>query len=486
MASTRQKTFRLRGVPLGRSKADTETLLKHAMKLDDSTEITVRSLALDPQRRKEQVATLDFSNTPSSLRSHSGPWIFPIADDDAVLTESARDLRTLTLDTAFDGLTPLHSDKDSNCIVDCVAVTGLNAHAFGSFKARGGSFMWLRDKLPDDFQRARIFTYGYDTQLVGSDSFQSISDLATSFCHTLHAMRSQPGGRRRSLVIMAHSLGGILVKQALIQMSDSAEKSYRDILHRALKGIVFFGVPNQGMNISSLLPMVGSNANLHLLSTLGDKFNATFLHSPFLQDQAQRFQAILDHAPPHHPFTQTRATPLVSFYETKLSPTAVEGADGQWRMAGPPAVLVSKESATHGRPYGHDVVPVDKTHSELVKFDGPGDAVYALVLHQLVGMRRRGAWDRLHDRARRALWRAGTILFWFVFAVGVTLWLGAFGSMLFGAVLRPSKPEKPQETQEPQPEPTWQDMVCQKLPNCVPGFTIVTWEDGTQWTCQRC
>lgn len=195
-------------------------------------------------------------------------------------------------------------------------------------------------------------------------------------------------------------------------MSDSAEKSYRDMLHRALKGIVFFGVPNQGMNISSLLPMVGSNANLHLLSTLGDKFNATFLHSPFLQDQAQRFQAILDHAPHHHPFPQTRATSLVSFYETKLSPTAVEGADGQWRMAGPPAVLVSKESATHGRPSGHDVVPVDKTHSELVKFDGPGDAVYALVLHQLVGMRRRGAWDRLHDRARRALWRAGKFSFW--------------------------------------------------------------------------
>lgn len=169
-------------------------------------------------------------------------------------------------------------------------------------------------------------------------------------------------------------------------MSDSAEKSYRDMLHRALKGIVFFGVPNQGMNISSLLPMVGSNANLHLLSTLGDKFNATF--------------------------PQTRATSLVSFYETKLSPTAVEGADGQWRMAGPPAVLVSKESATHGRPFGHDVVPVDKTHSELVKFDGPGDAVYALVLHQLVGMRRRGAWDRLHDRARRALWRAGKFSFW--------------------------------------------------------------------------
>lgn len=53
MASARQKTFRLRGVPLGRSKADTETLLKHAMKLDESTEITIRSLALDPQRRKE-------------------------------------------------------------------------------------------------------------------------------------------------------------------------------------------------------------------------------------------------------------------------------------------------------------------------------------------------------------------------------------------------------------------------------------------------
>lgn len=59
-------------------------------------------------------------------------------------------------------------------------------------------------------------------------------------------------------------------------------------------------------------------------------------------------------------------------------------------MTGPSAVLVTKESATHGRPFEDDIVPIDKTHSEIVKFEGPQDTVYYLVLHHLkrVGMDR--------------------------------------------------------------------------------------------------
>lgn len=32
--------------------------------------------------------------------------------------------------------------------MDIVALSGLNGHAFGSFKAKGESYMWLRGDLP--------------------------------------------------------------------------------------------------------------------------------------------------------------------------------------------------------------------------------------------------------------------------------------------------------------------------------------------------
>lgn len=61
-----------------------------------------------------------------------------------------------------------------------IAVSGLSGHAFGSFKQRGGSFMWLRDGLPKDLLDTRVFIYGYDTQLQGSSSAQNLTDLGMS------------------------------------------------------------------------------------------------------------------------------------------------------------------------------------------------------------------------------------------------------------------------------------------------------------------
>lgn len=37
--------------------------------------------------------------------------------------------------------------------------------------------MWLRDALPLDLPNARILTYGYDTRVIRSSSFQNLTDL---------------------------------------------------------------------------------------------------------------------------------------------------------------------------------------------------------------------------------------------------------------------------------------------------------------------
>ena len=49
--------------------------------------------------------------------------------------------------------------------------------------------MWLRDSLPYDLKGARILLYGYDTSLIGSQTFQSIDDIAIDFCERIRAIR---------------------------------------------------------------------------------------------------------------------------------------------------------------------------------------------------------------------------------------------------------------------------------------------------------
>lgn len=41
--------------------------------------------------------------------------------------------------------------------------------------------MWLRDDLPFDFPQARVLIYGYDTKLEGSQSFQDLESIASTF-----------------------------------------------------------------------------------------------------------------------------------------------------------------------------------------------------------------------------------------------------------------------------------------------------------------
>ena len=65
-------------------------------------------------------------------------------------------------------------------IYSVIAISGLGGHAFGSFKQRNGSYMWLRDFLPREFPTARILTYGYSSKLSASESFQDLEAIAAA------------------------------------------------------------------------------------------------------------------------------------------------------------------------------------------------------------------------------------------------------------------------------------------------------------------
>ena len=77
--------------------------------------------------------------------------------------------------------------------------------------------------------------------------------------------------------------------------------------YKSTYGILFFGCPNQGMNITSLVPMCNNSANLPFLLSLGPS--------------SERLRQLCRDFPLKFSFTDSR---IVSFYETKMSPTAIK------------------------------------------------------------------------------------------------------------------------------------------------------------------
>lgn len=69
-------------------------------------------------------------------------------------------------------------------------------------------------------------------------------------------------------------------------------------------GFLFFGVPNLGMSIGSLVPMVGEKPNRALIETLGN-------NSALLRDHMAGFPSVFGFNKPE----------VVAFYETQLSRT---------------------------------------------------------------------------------------------------------------------------------------------------------------------
>ena len=133
----------------------------------------------------------------------------------ATFSFNARPGDELLGDKDFYGFTPLYT-PEGDIEADIIALTGLAGHAFGSWAA--SPHMWLRDFLPKDLPRARILLYGYDSNLAGSQSKNILTDLSSNFVVKLHTMRSLSRSEYRPIILIGHSLGCLIIKDALMEM----------------------------------------------------------------------------------------------------------------------------------------------------------------------------------------------------------------------------------------------------------------------------
>lgn len=131
--------------------------------------------------------------------------------------------------------------------------------------------MWIRDNLPNHLKSVRAVVYGHDTKLHDSQSFQSIQDLAHKLIDQLLAY-GWKNSSAKPIAFLAHSLGGLVLKEALIQLDKSQDQAYKTLL-TVIQGAVFFGVPNLGMEQAHFRTVVRNNPNEALVDDIGRNSN---------------------------------------------------------------------------------------------------------------------------------------------------------------------------------------------------------------------
>ncbi|KAL9597451.1 MAG: hypothetical protein Q9219_005143 [cf. Caloplaca sp. 3 TL-2023] len=113
---------------------------------------------------------------------------------------------------------------------------------------------WPETLLPQILPDAQIFTWGYDADVGGffSSAGQStIHQHAQSLLSDLANLRSTLELRTIPLVFVVHSLGGIIVKDALNQSSSTEGTRLKEVVATTY-GVVFLGTPHRGSSTATL------------------------------------------------------------------------------------------------------------------------------------------------------------------------------------------------------------------------------------------
>ncbi|KAL9090895.1 MAG: hypothetical protein Q9165_005103 [Trypethelium subeluteriae] len=258
--------------------------------------------------------------------------------------------------------------------VDVVAVHGLNPtntdfHAEQTWTANGK--LWLRDFFPSRAPTARVLLFGYNANVAFETSSAGVLEQAENLLNRLRSKRiAEPD---RPLLLLCHSLGGVVVKQALVHAK--LDDSYSQI-RNATFGIAFFGTPHQGSDFAYLGDVAAKIARIALRNPKSTFMEALKRDSIFSDTIIQHFRHMLED---FH---------ILSFYETR--PLKKIG------------IIVDKHSATLGLPGTREnQIAVDADHNNVCKFERDDDDTYVQVADNLMELINKGL-QGVADRDRLA------------------------------------------------------------------------------------
>ncbi|KAL2046066.1 hypothetical protein N7G274_001513 [Stereocaulon virgatum] len=146
-------------------------------------------------------------------------------------------------------------DYGKEAYVDIVFVHGLTGNAYNTWLDKETGVHWPSKLLRLDIPESRILSFGYDADVVniwarGPASSSRLSNHAENLVGRLVREREQSDTVSRKIIFVAHSLGGLVIEQALTHSKNSAENHLNQIECCTI-GIVFLGVPHCGSDFEA-------------------------------------------------------------------------------------------------------------------------------------------------------------------------------------------------------------------------------------------
>lgn len=247
--------------------------------------------------------------------------------------------------------------------IDIIAVHGLDGDREKSWTADNG-VLWLQALLPKEIPNARVLTYGYDSRTRSSEhlTHQTLYGHSMSLISALSLYRRRTKTERRPIIFLAHSLGGIVVKSALIH-SNMAGVSHNEHL-KAIKlstyGVIFFGTPHQGTESASWGKVLVNVASIfqHTSTAILEHLEKD---SEWLETQLEQYKSI--------------SSEIFTIFCFESFPTPLPARNSM--------MVVSKASAVVPGMRDAESVEIMKDHTNLVKFQNSSDGDFQTIVGHL-------------------------------------------------------------------------------------------------------
>ncbi|KAL9040925.1 MAG: hypothetical protein Q9180_001608 [Flavoplaca navasiana] len=155
------------------------------------------------------------------------------------------------------GLTEVYSPTPTKPEVDVVFVHGLNGDPHNTWTSENTKIFWPAQILPPilEDEKARVLVYGYDadvTSFTDGASRDKIHNHAEHLVAELVANRRIRKASERPIIWIAHSLGGLVVKRALIYSAEirGIKTEHLRSIFVSTYGILFLGTPHHGSDVA--------------------------------------------------------------------------------------------------------------------------------------------------------------------------------------------------------------------------------------------
>ncbi|KAF2791859.1 hypothetical protein K505DRAFT_308700 [Melanomma pulvis-pyrius CBS 109.77] len=277
--------------------------------------------------------------------------------------------------------------------VDIVFLHGLRGDVKETWSK--GPCLWPRDLLATDLPNSRILLYGYDSSITHWDqSTVAQTDLrsdAEDMCAKLAAKRASTDSNDRPIILIAHSLGGLVAAQAVILGEGRPEGDAAKELANHLRGMMFFGTPFRGSStagpaeiVRRILSVFGVNTQDQTLRLLGmDSERLTQLNYEFPELLRKRLAS------------QTPGSEIKAFFFYESLKTSG-------------VMVVDRASAQ--LPGCGESSPIRADHRGMCKFGSKSDEGYDVALRNIENMILPGKNENLPATEQRNIYNSGKIL----------------------------------------------------------------------------